>query len=516
VSDFFSPEQRRRFRHSHSLRDEFPVPTRSISNGEFDPLPQTREQKRVEVRLESIAATESQRLGMDRREFLRSSCGMAAAFLAMNSVFGEVFSVGKAEAGEPDLAEARRRSLASQFIFDDQVHFVHEDFTAEFMLDYARYASEHWNPAMLDEMGIELDRYRFDNFIKEVYLDSDTRVCLVSSAPTTGDVGGLLVSNEQMAQTRELVNRLAGSRRMLSHAVFIPGRDGWLDEVDRAIETLSPDAWKGYTVGNPFHPQNLPYRLDDEKLMYPFYEKVVASGINRICIHKGLLPRDYLTSLPGIWRHAMVDDVGPAAKDWPQIEFVIYHAGLRPYLAPPDLELAEFERAGTIPWVSDLAEIPERYGVSNVYGEIGSAFANSCVTNPRFCAAMMGTLIKGMGVDHVIWGTDSVWYGSPQWQIEALRRLEIPEDLRERHGFAPLGKADSAVKNAIFGGNGARLYGLDPQETTGPLASDRIERMKREYQERGIGRSNATWGYVVDEESSRRAEAREDVASSRS
>jgi predicted TIM-barrel fold metal-dependent hydrolase len=212
----------------------------------------------------------------------------------------------------------------------------------------------------------------------------------------------------------------------------------------------------------------------------------------------------------------MVDDVGPAAKDWPQIEFVIYHAGLRPYLDPPDLELAEFERSGRIPWVSDLAEIPERYGVSNVYGEIGSAFANSCVTNPRFCAAMMGTLIKGMGVDHIVWGTDSVWYGSPQWQIEALRRLEIPEDLRERHGFALLGQADGAVKNAIFGGNGARLYGLDPQETKGPLASDRIDQMKREYRERGIGRSNATWGYVVDEEPSRRAEAREDVASSRS
>ena len=81
-----------------------------------------------------------------------------------------------------------------------------------------------------------------------------------------------------MAATRDLVNRLAGSRRMLCHAVFTPGQDGWLDEVDRAIEVLKPDAWKGYTVGNPFHPKNLPYRLDDEKLLYPFYEKVVASG----------------------------------------------------------------------------------------------------------------------------------------------------------------------------------------------------------------------------------------------
>ena len=65
----------------------------------------------------------------------------------------------------------------------------------------------------------------------------------------------------------------------------------------------------------------------------------------------------------------------------------------------------------------------------------------------------MGTLIKGMGADHVFWGTDSVLYGSPQWQIEALRRLEIPDDMQKKYGFAPLGPADGAVKSAIFGFN---------------------------------------------------------------
>ena len=58
----------------------------------------------------------------------------------------------------------------------------------------------------------------------------------------------------------------------------------------------------------------------------------------------------------------------------------------------------------------------------------------------------------------MIWGTDSVWYGSPQWQIEAMRRLEIPEDMQKKYGFAPLGGANSAVKQMIFGSNAARLY----------------------------------------------------------
>lgn len=63
-----------------------------------------------------------------------------------------------------------------------------------------------------------------------------------------------------------------------------------------------------------------------------------------------------------------------------------------------------------------------------------------------------------MGVGKVLWGTDSVWYGSPQWQIEAFRRIEIPADLQEKFALPPLGKADGPVKNAIFGLNAARLY----------------------------------------------------------
>jgi hypothetical protein len=48
--------------------------------------------------------------------------------------------------------------------------------------------------------------------------------------------------------------------------------------------------------------------------------------------------------------------------------------------------------------------------------------------------------------------------GSPQWQIEAPRLLEIPEDMQKKYGFAPLGDANSATKQLIFGGNANRFY----------------------------------------------------------
>jgi hypothetical protein len=84
----------------------------------------------------------------------------------------------------------------------------------------------------------------------------------------------------------------------------------------------------------------------------------------------------YETSAANSWQYATVDDVPKAAKDWPQINFVIYHAAKQAFLVPPDDELTEFEKNGYIRWVSDLAAIPQKHGVSNVYGEIGSAFAN--------------------------------------------------------------------------------------------------------------------------------------------
>jgi hypothetical protein len=147
-------------------------------------------------------------------------------------------------------------------------------------------------------------------------------------------------------------------------------------------------------------------------------------------------------------------------------------------------------------WVSDLAEIPAKFGVSNVYGDLGQIFASTLVAQPRVCAAIMGTLLKGLGRERVTWGTDALWTGSPQWQIEGLRRLEIPEDMQKKYGFAALGAATGPVKSAIFGGNNARLYNVDAAAMGAAIRDDNYARLKRAYLEEGANPSNLRYGYI--------------------
>ncbi len=471
-----------------------PIPTQMISNGEFNPLPQTPEQKRVEARIKAIADELGPRHGMNRRQFLGSAAGMAAAFVAMNDVFGPIYNVASAETSEPGAAADRASRLSKQFIFDCQTHFVRDDYKKD-ISGLRKFAKAHWNPGIED--NITLDRLKFSNYVKEIFVDSDTKVVILSGSPVDDEENRFL-TNEQIASARRSVNTVAGSRRMLAHGIFQPREPDFLDVVDYTLAELKPDSWKGYTIGDPLFQtkRQSNWRLDDEELVYPFYEKAVKAGVRNICIHKGLMPANYRESWPELWQYATVWDLGKAAKDWPELNFIIYHSALRPFLEVPEGPMAEFEKTGRIDWVTDLAEIPAKWGVDNVYAELGTCFATTSVTTPRLAAAMLGQLINGLGSDKIVWGTDSVWYGSPQWQIEALRRLEMPQDLQQKHGYPELGAADSPLKNDIFANNAARIYGLDLDVSLADISADEITSMKDEFLALNKGRSNLRYGYV--------------------
>jgi predicted TIM-barrel fold metal-dependent hydrolase len=473
-----------------------PVPTQIVSSDEYLPVPQSEQQRQVEARLKELSDGLAKRQGLSRRRFFQTAAGMAASFVAINQVFGRLFEASLAEAATPELAEQRAAALSGQFVIDGHTHFLRDDTRlVGFAKQREAVGKAGWNTA-LAEKEQTLEDLKYNNYLKEMYMDSDTKVALLSNSPSEVPEDWFL-PQEQVFQTRERVNKEAGSRRMLAHFTFTPGWAGWLDKVDEAVERFKPDSWKGYTVGDNTHKEQAhhPWRADDEKLMYPFYEKAVKSGIKNICIHKGLFAPAVEQQFPHLLPYADVSDIGKAAKDWPQLNFLVYHSGYRWVGGKPADGMKEFDETGRSSWVSDLAEIPGKYGVTNVYGDLGQLFAWTAVAEPRLAAALMGMLVKGLGRDRILWGSDALWTGAPQWQIEGLRRLEIPEDMQKKYGFAPLGLADGPVKTAIFSGNSARLYGLEQHAEL--TRHDRFAALKADYLQTGPGRSNLRYGYVT-------------------
>ncbi|PYM17096.1 MAG: amidohydrolase [Candidatus Rokuibacteriota bacterium] len=474
-----------------------PVPTQIVSSDEYFPAPQSAAQREVEQRVKALGDELAKRQGLSRRAFFATAAGMAAAFVAMNEVYGTFYDASRAEAADKDLANDRAKGLAGQFVMDTHTHFLRDDTRIQtFVLQRQAVGKAGWNPGLVDKPQT-LEDLKFNNYFKEVFLDSDTKVALLSSAPSEVPADWFL-TNDMIAEARKKVNDKLGARRLLSHAIFTPGYPGWMEEVDRAVKELKPDSFKGYTIGDNTN-KNLskhPWHLDDEKLVYSFYEKCVKAGLQNVCIHKGLFPPSVAQQFPDLLPYCDVRDVGKAAKDWPKLNFIIYHGGYRLHAGgSAEQALKDFERAGRIEWVTDLAEIPAKYGVTNVYADTGQLFAHTTVSQPRLAAALMGTLVKGLGHDHIIWGTDCIWTGSPQWQIEALRRLEIPEDMQKQYGYKPLGAADGPIKTAIFGENVARLYSY---RRSAELAKpDRLLAMKEEYERRGGQRSNLRYGYIA-------------------
>jgi uncharacterized protein len=472
-----------------------PVPTQIVSSDEYLPIPQTAQQREVEARLKELGDRLAKHQGMSRRRFFQTAAGMAASFVAMNQVFGPLFGASEAEAATPDLANQLAAAQSGQFIIDGHTHFLRDDTRLMgFVKGREAVGQWGWNKELAGKEQ-SIDDLKFGNYVKEVYMDSDTKISLLSNSPSDTPEDWF-IPQDQVFKTRTEVNQKAGTRRMLAHFTFTPGWDGWLDKVDEAIEKYKPDAWKGYTVGDNTHKESAqhPWHADDEKLMYPFYEKIAKTGIKNVCIHKGLFAPAIAEKFPRLLPYADVSDIGKAAKDWPQLNFLVYHSAYRWVGGNPVDAMAEFDKTGRSSWTSDLAEIPEKYGVKNVYGDLGQIFAWTAVAQPRLAAALMGMLVNGLGADHILWGTDAVWTGAPQWQIEGLRRLEIPEDMQKKYGFKTLGPGDGPLKTAIFSGNSARLYGLEQHSEL--VRRDRFAALKADYQANGSGCSNLRYGYV--------------------
>jgi predicted TIM-barrel fold metal-dependent hydrolase len=209
-------------------------------------------------------------------------------------------------------------------------------------------------------------------------------------------------------------------------------------------------------------------------------ERARKLGVKNIAIHKGLPfgPRSY--------EHSTARDIGPIAKRFPDMNFLVYHSG---YVAGKDEGPYDPKRTdGVDALITSVLESGVKPN-SNVYAELGSTWRFVSMRDPTSAAHTLGKLFKYIGEDNVLWGTDSIWYGSPQDQIQAFRTFQISEELREKYGYPTI---TPALRAKVFGLNAAKPYGLDLNRER-PDREDAVAKSRLAYSERP-NPSFATYG----------------------
>jgi hypothetical protein len=415
-----------------SQRDDdpgLPIKLGRCSNGEYAPLPPPPGLVRAARLARSTCDGAARRLGMSRRDFLRSSMASAATLLAIGACSDDGdggpsaggFDLPPESTTEPEVATS---ALAGdEPVIDVQQHLLEgEGFGGGFPQaacgdGSACFDTEHW--------------------LDLVFARSDTTMAVLSAIPVLGEPDPL--SAEVMDAARRAADELCGDGRVLvqGHAQPNVGRLGAaLDAMRAEAERYDLGAWKAYTSAGP------PWRLDDDTIGAGFLALVEEIGPPIVCVHKGLGgdPADF----------------GPAAAAHPGIAFVAYHSGHE-----VGVREGPWEPGRPNGGVDRLLESVQAAGIptgGNVYAELGSTWRN-LMGDPDQAAHLLGKLIAALGPGNVLWGTDSIWYGSPQDQIQAFRAFEISAEAQERFGYAPL---TAEVKAGILAGNAARLYGVDP------------------------------------------------------
>jgi uncharacterized protein len=486
-----------------------PMPTQVVSNEEILPRRQSEPQKHVEYLIGQMGDERAKKLGVSRRTFMASSMGLATCFLASNKVYGKCWEVDEAETWEP-AAYDERWPKNEYFIIDVQSHFTNGAAIGGFR-----------TMEFIKNMGFNLkndaEAYGFKNFVKEMFFDSETSMVVISGVPsketlrdkdgkvlegaarTPGGQGRVLPS-WVMFEGRKQINGLAGSQRALNQGNLAPNhywdkvankidKASLLEQMEREVQVYGISSWKWYCHLDPGQSGG-GFQLDDDNSQW-FIEESRKRGIRLISTHKG-----YSYQSRTLGHLANPKDVEKAALRNPDFNFVVYHSAIKHGSNEPNWkESNQYDpTTGDFLWHSVLMDIKKRNPrMNNVYCEIGSFFNTLAVIDPVMAAHGLGKNIKYYGSDHVVWGTDCLWWGSPQWGIDALKRFQISDEMCEKFGYKKITKEDKAK---IFGLNAAKLYKVDVKAKRKALTSDALEKMKIAYVDGGGQRSNAAYGWV--------------------
>jgi hypothetical protein len=471
------------------LTGPLPIKIDSTSNGEFRPVPLTEHVARANSEAELRIGEHAKRVGLGRRAFLQSLCGAATALLTLKDAFaavgntGGLFSLPKESAFEP--AAAADVLAGDEFIFDVQTHLV--DPTGAWRSSAGNYWAQAFAGDPQGRCG-EADPvacFSAEKYIKHVFMDSDTDVAVLSFVPELPENNPL--SLEEADRVRVLVKQMDGADRLYLHSMVIPNAGpevAPLQLMKDAVDRYPIAAWKCYTQWGP---NGVGFELDSPDVGIPFIERARELGVRNICIHKGVF-------FPGFPKEfGRCADVGRAAALYPDMNFIIYHSGYEigskegPY--DPTTGARGIDNLIKSVWDNGIGRN------ANVYAELGTTW-RFVMRDPTTAAHLLGKLLKHIGEDNVLWGTDALWYGSPQDQIQAFRSFQIAPALIDAHEYP---EVTSALKQKVFGLNGARVYGIDVPARRKKTETDPIGTRRKKYQ-KNADPTFETYGPKTDSE----------------
>ncbi len=469
----------------HDDETRLPIKFGPVSNGEFAPRPPSPLVREAIRRTHRTATENARRLGISRRRFLSTLSGAAVAFVALNACSSE--QKGSAGGGSPggsfdvssestlDSDAAIEDLMGEEFIMDVQTHFIDADLATPLGAD-GRFFGDLFPQASCErgqEIGDGRICFSIESFLEEMFIRSDTSLAVLSALPIPGDSSPM--SWEAMDRARKIVTSLCPEERVLMHGGAFPhvgSLDIALEAMTTAVNEHDIAAWKIYTMV----PVEGAFYFDDHDPDRPrigqmFIDHVREIGPPIICTHKGF--KDIVSSN---FELSSPVDIGPAAARNPDITFVVYHSGFEPthVEGPWDPDPAE-PHGGIDRLIASVlgAGIEPN---SNVYAELGGTWWFS-MQDPEMGAHVLGKLLKYIGEDRVLWGTDSIWFGTPQDQIQALRTFRISEEFQERYGYPAL---TDEIKAKIFGISSARLYGVDVEGVSCDFTRAQLQTARQE------------------------------------
>jgi hypothetical protein len=455
-----------------------------MSNGEFVPAAPTRRDEAVRDAALARAAQAADRLGIDRRRFLQTSGGVAAVLATYNlaacaggastvapSTTTTTTAGGTFEVPAPEDTAACESVLGSQgeLVVDVHTHHVVPDGpwrrNAGHIVDMVR--------GLVPAGCTEGDPFRcLDRtaYLHDLFLASDTTVALLTDVPGSGP-GDQALPWEAKRETRRLAEQLTagGAPRVLLHDVLAPNFGDLHARLDGMAATAATGQVTAFKVYTAWGPGRRGFALDDPAIGLPVIEQARSLGVKVLCAHKGLPLLEFDRT------HNGPADVAAVAALYPDMQFVVFHSAYE-----RETREGPYDPGRATVGVNSLVKALDDHGIApnaNVWAELGTTWRET-LGSPTEAAHVLGKLLRRVGENRVLWGTDSIWYGSPQPQLMAFRAFQISAELQERHGYPAL---TDEVKGKVLGLNAARLFGLDPAAVRCAVDADGLTAARAEH-----------------------------------